>query len=123
MIVWDWGTWSLAEGDSRSKAIEAGDLHFEPRRREAQRPLRARPSRRRGGEGKQWLLLHKHDDAAVEGWDPEEHPRSVKSGRTNDEVKAAPAATWSSTAIWAAPTPDELAALDALGQERQVAAR
>ena len=40
----------------------------------------------------------------------------MKSGRTNDEVKAAPAATWSSSAIWAAPTPDELAALDALGK-------
>jgi bifunctional non-homologous end joining protein LigD len=40
----------------------------------------------------------------------------VKSGRTNDEVQAAPAATWSSSAIWAAPTPDELAALDALGK-------
>ena len=39
----------------------------------------------------------------------------MKSGRTNDEVKAAPAATWSSTAIWAAPNADELAALDDLG--------
>jgi bifunctional non-homologous end joining protein LigD len=39
----------------------------------------------------------------------------VKSGRTNDEVKAAPAASWSSAAIWSAPTPDELDTLDALG--------
>ena len=39
----------------------------------------------------------------------------MKSGRTNDEVKDAPAATWRSDTIWAAPTPDELAALDALG--------
>ncbi len=74
---------------------------------------------RRGGgrnEDNQWLLLHKHDDVAVKGWDPEEHPRSVKSGRTNDEVKDAPAATWSSNRIWAAPTPDELDALDGLGK-------
>ena len=48
---------------------------------------------RRGTQGdkEQWLLLHKHDEHAVAGWDPEDHPRSVKSGRTNDEVKAAPA--------------------------------
>ena len=68
------------------------------------------------GDKDQWLLLHKHDDHAVDGWDPEDHPRSVKSGRTNDEVKAAPAATWSSQSLWAGPTDDELAALDALGK-------
>jgi bifunctional non-homologous end joining protein LigD len=46
--------------------------------------------RTRGRPGKQpWLLLHKRDDHAVEGWDPEDHPQSVKSGRTNDEVASA----------------------------------
>ena len=39
----------------------------------------------------EWLLIKKHDDDAVAGWDPEDHPRSVKSGRTNDEVREAPA--------------------------------
>ena len=73
---------------------------------------------RRGREGEkdQWLLFHKRDDHAVDGWDPEDHPRSVKSGRTNDEVQAAPAATWSSQSLWTGPTEDELAALDALGK-------
>ena len=36
------------------------------------------------------MLLHKRDEHAVEGWDPEDHPRSVLSGRTNEEVKADP---------------------------------
>ena len=40
------------------------------------------------GAREQWLLLHKHDAAAVPGWDPEQLPRWVKSGRTNDEVAA-----------------------------------
>jgi bifunctional non-homologous end joining protein LigD len=40
----------------------------------------------------------------------------VKSARTNDEVRAAPAATWSSTRLWSAPTPDELDALDSMGK-------
>ena len=45
----------------------------------------------------QWLLLHKHDEYAVKGWNPEEHPESVLSGRTNDEVKADPDRMWRST--------------------------
>src|SRR5581483_5133160 len=79
----------------------------------------------------QWLLLHKHDEYAVEGWDAEQFPRSVKSGRTNDEVQAAPDSLWRSDLpageaeqrlrvdipTWEPPTADELAALDALGKE------
>ena len=41
---------------------------------------------REPGEREQWLLLHKQDEHAVDGWDPEDHPRSVVSGRTNDEL-------------------------------------
>ncbi|MCU1398594.1 MAG: primase-like protein [Acidimicrobiales bacterium] len=65
-------------------------------------------------EREQWLLIHKHDEHALTGWRIDDHPLSVKSGRTNDEVKVAPAATWNSSAIWAAPTPGELAELDAI---------
>jgi bifunctional non-homologous end joining protein LigD len=43
-------------------------------------------------------LIHKHDRYAVAGWDPEEHPRSVLSGRTSDEVKADPERLWQSGA-------------------------
>jgi bifunctional non-homologous end joining protein LigD len=45
-----------------------------------------------------WLLIHKRDAHAVEGWDAAEHPRSVRSGRTNDEVKAEVPAIWVSSA-------------------------
>lgn len=44
----------------------------------------------------QWLLLHKRDQYAVEGWDPADYPQSVLSGRTNDEVKADPQRVWRS---------------------------
>ena len=58
--------------------------------REACRTLRARPA-----AGKDdWLLIHKDDDYAVPGWDPEDHPRSVKSGQTNDEVLAESSRSW-----------------------------
>ena len=90
---------------------------------------------RRGGRGRrspgeessQWLLLHKNDEYAVSGWDPEDHPRSVLSGRTNEEVKADPDRLWRSdlpaaqASIELRPRPvagpgeAELAALDELG--------
>jgi len=114
VIVWDWGTWELARGDDPLTAIEAGDLHVDLHGHKlAGRFVLVRRGPRADKE--QWLLLHKHDAHAVSGWDPEDHPRSVKSGRTNDEVLAAPPATWSSTGSWAGATPDELEALDVLG--------
>jgi bifunctional non-homologous end joining protein LigD len=53
---------------------------------------------RDGSGGQEWMLLHKKDEHAVPGWDPEEHPRSVLSGRTNEEVLADPHRLWRSDA-------------------------
>jgi bifunctional non-homologous end joining protein LigD len=76
---------------------------------------------------KQWLMLHKHDDCAVDGWSAEDQPRSVLSGRTNDEVKADPDRLWRSDLPGSraavllkadrigVANEDELVALDALG--------
>ncbi len=113
VIVWDWGTWSITDDVDPIEATEAGDLHFDMHG-EKLRGHFALVRRGERGSKEQWLLLKKRDESAVEGWDPEDYPRSVKTGRTNDEVKAAPAATWSSSSIWAAPDEEELAALDAL---------
>jgi bifunctional non-homologous end joining protein LigD len=115
VIVWDWGTWSISDNADPIAATEAGDLHFDVFGEKLRGHFAlVRRGADRGGK-EQWMLIHKHDEYAVSGWDAEDHPRSVKTGRTNDEVKAAPAATWSSSSSWAAPTPDELAALEALG--------
>jgi bifunctional non-homologous end joining protein LigD len=133
VVVWDWGTWRPADGADPFEAVERGDLHFDlDGQKLAGRFVLVRRGKQDGGKqdgGKQdsWLLLHKNDEHAVDGWDPEDHPASVKSGRTNDEVAAAPDATWhsdrdaGSTGSWDAgattprPTDDELEALDALG--------
>ncbi len=112
VIVWDWGTWALAEGDDPLQAVAAGDLHLAL----LGEKLRGRFALVRRGRGRdEWLLIKKHDDDAVPGWNPEDQPRSVKSGRTNDEVRDAPAASWTGSANWAGATADELAALDELG--------
>ncbi len=131
VIVWDWGTWSHAKAGDPLKAIEKGDLHFDLQGQKLSgRFVLVRRDRDSSGK-EQWLLLHKNDEAAVPGWDPDDHPRSVKTGLTNDQVAAAPDALWrsdlpaaeASQAIgatarptWVGPTDDELAALDALGK-------
>ena len=113
VIVWDWGTWQLTDADDPIAAVEAGDLHFDLFGEKLHGHF-ALVRRGAPGAREQWMLFHKRDEHAVDGWDAEDHPRSVKTGRTNDEVKASPAATWSSNALWNAPDADELAALDEL---------
>ena len=72
---------------------------------------------RRGepGEREQWLLVHKRDKHAVEGWEPLDHPRSVLTGRTNDDVRAARDRLWLSdrpaadAGVRLTATPEEMA--------------
>ncbi len=118
VIVWDRGTWAPHETDDPAAAIAGGELHFDLHGDKLRgRFVLIRRDKDRGKE--QWLLLHKKDDDAVPGWSPEDHLESVISGRTNDDVKSAPAAVWHSDRAgqrsWPAPTAAELEALDALG--------
>ncbi len=113
VIVWDWGTWDLANASDPLEAVESGDLHFDIQGEK----LSGRFALvRRGpvGNHEQWILIHKHDDHAVTGWDPERYPCSVKTGRTNAEVRSAPAATGSVTTLSRVATEDELRGLDDL---------
>jgi bifunctional non-homologous end joining protein LigD len=124
VIVWDIGTWEPHETDDPAAAVARGELHADV----AGSKLRGRLILVRSGrDEKQWLLLHKDDQYAVSGWDPEDYPRSALTGRTNDQVKADPDRIWRSDlppdeasvelhpAPSGGPSPDELAALDALG--------
>jgi bifunctional non-homologous end joining protein LigD len=123
VIVWDWGTYEPVKADDPAQAVADGELHFDL---DGQKLKGRFALVRRGGPGdrEQWLLVKKRDDAAESGWDPEDHPKSVKSGRTNDEVLAKPKDTWTSEtptiAKWARGltfdevSPDEFVALDAL---------
>ncbi|HWP63785.1 MAG TPA: non-homologous end-joining DNA ligase, partial [Candidatus Binatia bacterium] len=127
VIVWDRGTWEPEpETPDPERALAAGELKFRlrgeklagrfvlvrtaragPRPRGDARTERDRPDRDRAerdraesgeGGGEAWLLIKKRDEHAVPGWDPEEHPRSVKTGRTNDEVRAASDTLWAAAA-------------------------
>jgi bifunctional non-homologous end joining protein LigD len=102
VIVWDWGTFEPELTADPAAAVRDGELKF----RLMGEKLAGRFTIVRTGRGagrpddaeRSWLLIKKHDDAAVRGWEPEAHPRSVKSGRTNDEVAAGADAAWISDA-------------------------
>ena len=96
VIVWDRGTWEPVETDDPAQAVADGELHAEVHGEKLRGRFVLVRTDARDGEKEHWLLLHKHDAEAVEGWDPEEHPRSVLTGRTNDEVKADPDRRWHS---------------------------
>ncbi len=97
VIVWDTGTWELGKGDDPARALEAGDLHIDLHGARLQgRFVLVR--RDADEDGEPWMLLHKHDSHAREGWDPEDHPTSVLSGRTNEEVRRDPELLWRSDA-------------------------
>ncbi|MBI3747059.1 MAG: hypothetical protein HY264_11165 [Chloroflexi bacterium] len=124
VIVWDWGTW-LAEAETPDgrQAVTDGELKFRldgeklrgrftivrTRGRGRARPGRSEDPAARpfeDDEQEAWLLIHKRDEAAVAGWDAEDHPQSVKTGRTSDEVQE------SRDAIWVSEVPAATAQID-----------
>jgi bifunctional non-homologous end joining protein LigD len=130
VIVWDMGTWEPHGTDDPAAAVAAGDFHADVHGSKLRgRLVLVRRGGNRGDrrEANQWLLLHKDDDDAVSGWDPEDYPASVLSGRTNEQVRADPDREWRSDLPPAqasvalrpphipGPTGAELAALDDLG--------
>jgi bifunctional non-homologous end joining protein LigD len=117
VIVWDHGTWQPAETDDPVRAVVEGELHADVQGEKLRGRLVLVRTRDVEGQKENWLLLHKKDDAAVDGWDPEEHPRSVLTGRTNEEVRADPDRRWhserpASTATEPLEAPKPLAAED-----------
>lgn len=100
VIVWDAGLWEPRGTDDPGQAVRDGELHLDlagERLRGRFVLVRSDRDDGRSGSGKeQWLLLHKHDRWAQDGWDAEDHTTSVLSGRTNDEVKAQPQLEWHS---------------------------
>jgi bifunctional non-homologous end joining protein LigD len=129
VIVWDAGTWEphkAGDPPDAARSVANGELHVEMHGEKLRGRFVLVRTRTDGSGKEEWLLLHKHDDFAVDGWDAEDHPQSVLSGRTNDDVKADPDRMWRSDvpaaraslslkpASVGAASADELAALDRL---------
>ena len=90
VIVWDWGTYEPeTETPDPSVALREGEIKFVLHGEKVRGRFTIIRTDNRGGrddERERWLLIHKRDADATAGWDAEDHPRSVKTGRTNDEV-------------------------------------
>jgi bifunctional non-homologous end joining protein LigD len=126
VIVWDAGTWVLDKTTDPASAVTAGELHMDLHGEKLRGRFVLVRTNRSSSNSEEWIMLHKRDEFAVEGWNAEDHPRSVLSGRTNDEVKADPDRLWRSdlpaarAAVLLKPeqvgpvTDDDLAALDDL---------
>ncbi|HLV59716.1 MAG TPA: DNA polymerase ligase N-terminal domain-containing protein [Natronosporangium sp.] len=99
VIVWDTGTWrprQAGEPPDPARALAAGELHLDLYGQKLRGRFVLVHTGRDSSDKQRWLLLHKRDEYAVRGWDPEDHPRSVLSGRTNEEVRADPQRMWRS---------------------------
>jgi bifunctional non-homologous end joining protein LigD len=100
-ICWDWGTYEPELTWDPGAAIRAGELKFRLRgqklagrftlvRTAGRARERAGGRRGEGGtaDGAAWLLIAKAGPDAIPVWDPEAHPASVRTDRTNEEVAA-----------------------------------
>lgn len=100
VMVWDVGTWQPlspvpVEGryvpgtDAEAREMLAkGDLKFRlnGKRLKGDFALVKMRSRRPGSKGTEWLMIKKHDDHVVEGYDAGEIDESVLSGKSMDEI-------------------------------------
>jgi bifunctional non-homologous end joining protein LigD len=87
VIVWDWGTWTADPSNpDPSDALKKGELKFRLDGEKLHGDFVLIRTDRPRTRKDQWLLIHRRDDDAVPGWDAEDYPESVKTGRTNDEV-------------------------------------
>ena len=111
VIVWDVGTWqplspAAVNGkyppgtEAEAAAMLAkGDLKFRlnGKRLKGDFALIKMRGRRPGSKGNEWLMIKKHDDHVVEGYDIAAIDTSVLSGRTLDQVAGdAGSAEWKS---------------------------
>jgi len=87
VIVWDEGTYTLAEGDDPVAEITAGKIKFILRGKKLHGMFTLVRIKNRGGEsGEPWLLIKDHDEFVDPAYDVDDHPESAKTGHTLDDV-------------------------------------
>lgn len=98
VVLWDDGWWEpdpeYPDEPAAAKAIERGEFKFVLIGRKLRGRFLLVKTSRKDSKGDEWLLMHKKDDHAVPGWDPEDHPESVFSNRTNIDVAEGRPGRW-----------------------------
>ncbi len=85
VMLWDRGTFELIGDTPPLEQIARGDLKFRLSGEKLKGEF-ALVHMKGKGKGNDWLLLKKKDAEARTGWDIEEYARSVKTGRTQEEI-------------------------------------
>jgi len=139
VMVWDVGTWQplsptpvngkyVPGTEAEAAAMLAkGDLKFRlnGKRLKGDFALIKMKGRRPGSKGNEWLMIKKHDDQVVEGYDAGDIDESVLSKRSMDEIagdagsrewKSRPAGRGKLKAAWLA---DAIAKLDQKKKQKQ----
>ena len=100
VMVWDVGTWEplspipvdgkyVPATDKEADAmLDKGDLKFRlnGKRLKGDFALIHIKARRSGSKGNEWLLIKKHDNAEVKGYDIDKYDSSVLTKRTMEEI-------------------------------------
>lgn len=93
VIVWDEGTYSLAEGDDPAKEIGKGKIKFVMHGKKMNGEFTLVRIRGRNSEsGDPWLLIKDHDEYVDPKYDIDKDNKSVKTGRTVESYAEDPKA-------------------------------
>ena len=101
VMLWDRGTYLCREGDP-AQAFQKGKMTLVLLGEKLRGEFHFVRTRR--NEGRDWLLFKGHDEFAVSGYSPS-GTRSVKSGRSIDEIRADQDARWTASAPPPRPAP------------------
>src|SRR5579863_10527103 len=112
VMVWDVGTWEpLSPEPVKGKYVAGTDAEAEAMLKKGDFKIRLHgkrlngdfamihiKARRPGSKGNEWLLIKKHDEFVVEGYDIDKFDTSVLSGKTMAQIAGAEdAAKWKSS--------------------------
>ncbi len=84
VMLWDRGSYQLLGDASDEEQLARGDFKFRLHGEKVRGEFAIVRTKR--GKGNEWLLIKKKDASAVPGWNPEDHARSVLTGRTQEEI-------------------------------------
>ncbi len=84
MMLWDVGTYDLLGEATAEEQLARGDFKFHLHGQKLQGDFAL--VKIKSSKANEWLLLKKKDAFAKPGWDPEDYPVSVLTGRTQEEI-------------------------------------
>jgi bifunctional non-homologous end joining protein LigD len=88
VMLWDRGTFQILGAATAEEQLARGDFkfHLEGEKLAGDFALVHIKGRTRSSKGNEWLLIKKRDPFASPGWNPEDHGRSVLTGRSQEEI-------------------------------------